>query len=227
MRSCDLGWCRMPMDWGPARDYAARDVHAEEMAVTEAEWLVSTDPLLVLKCLDDGACRRRVPLFVATCCRYVWHLLPDRRSQRAVDALELYADAKLSRARLRETSNDAYRAWQATAYVDPEGPGEPPDKDLYGSALRWRRQRYEQDPMARLSLAPHRLRALFHAARAVWMASMLAPEVASVRSLVLARTIEDLQDVAGRWTWCWEKLRSTGARCKKAVAAVGSPAYWR
>jgi hypothetical protein len=30
----------MPMDWGLARDYAARDVHADEMPVTEAEWRV-------------------------------------------------------------------------------------------------------------------------------------------------------------------------------------------
>jgi hypothetical protein len=28
----------MPMDWGLAQDYAARDVQAE-MPVTEAEWL--------------------------------------------------------------------------------------------------------------------------------------------------------------------------------------------
>jgi hypothetical protein len=33
----------MPMDWGLVRDYAARDVHAEEMPVTEAEWLNATD----------------------------------------------------------------------------------------------------------------------------------------------------------------------------------------
>jgi hypothetical protein len=28
----------MPMDWGLARDYAARDGYPEEMRVTEAEW---------------------------------------------------------------------------------------------------------------------------------------------------------------------------------------------
>jgi hypothetical protein len=31
------------MDWGLARDYAARDVHAGEMSVTETEWLAATD----------------------------------------------------------------------------------------------------------------------------------------------------------------------------------------
>jgi hypothetical protein len=82
----------MPMDRGLARDYAARDVHAEEMPVTEAEWLAATEPQAMLQCLGDGAQRRRIPLFVAACCRYVWHLLPDPRSQRAVEALELYTD---------------------------------------------------------------------------------------------------------------------------------------
>jgi hypothetical protein len=34
----------MPMDWGLARDYAARDGYPEEIPVTEAEWLGATDP---------------------------------------------------------------------------------------------------------------------------------------------------------------------------------------
>jgi hypothetical protein len=34
----------MPMDWGLARDYAARDVSTEEAPVTEAEWLAAADP---------------------------------------------------------------------------------------------------------------------------------------------------------------------------------------
>jgi hypothetical protein len=38
----------MPMDWGLARDYAARDVHVEAMPVTEAEWLAATDPTPML-----------------------------------------------------------------------------------------------------------------------------------------------------------------------------------
>ena len=38
----------MPMDWGLARDYAARDVWKEETRVTEAEWLVCDDPYSLL-----------------------------------------------------------------------------------------------------------------------------------------------------------------------------------
>jgi hypothetical protein len=38
----------MPMDWGLARDYAARDLHPEEVPVTEAEWIAETDHHLEL-----------------------------------------------------------------------------------------------------------------------------------------------------------------------------------
>ena len=38
----------MPIDWGLAPDYAARDVYTEEMPVTEAEWLAATDPTPLL-----------------------------------------------------------------------------------------------------------------------------------------------------------------------------------
>jgi hypothetical protein len=41
----------MPMDWGLARDYAARDVHTQEVPVTEAEWLGA--PLPPLRPLED------------------------------------------------------------------------------------------------------------------------------------------------------------------------------
>jgi hypothetical protein len=34
----------MPMDWGLARDYAAKDVAEEGMTVTEAEWLAADHP---------------------------------------------------------------------------------------------------------------------------------------------------------------------------------------
>jgi hypothetical protein len=45
----------MPMDWGLARDYAARDAHAEEMAVTEAEWLAATDPEPMLEYVQEAS----------------------------------------------------------------------------------------------------------------------------------------------------------------------------
>jgi hypothetical protein len=41
----------MPVDWGLARDYAARDRYLEGMAVTEAEWLACSDPDPLLRCL--------------------------------------------------------------------------------------------------------------------------------------------------------------------------------
>jgi hypothetical protein len=70
----------MPMDWGLARDYAARDVHAEEMAVTKAEWLTCDNPEPLLVFLRDRLSNRQLRLFAAACCRHVWSLLTDDRS---------------------------------------------------------------------------------------------------------------------------------------------------
>jgi hypothetical protein len=36
------------MDWRRARNYAARDVRQEELAVTEAEWLDCDNPYVML-----------------------------------------------------------------------------------------------------------------------------------------------------------------------------------
>jgi hypothetical protein len=43
----------MPMDWGLARDYAARDLDAGGNDVTEAEWLAATDPAQMLVFLRE------------------------------------------------------------------------------------------------------------------------------------------------------------------------------
>jgi hypothetical protein len=47
------------MDWGLARDYAARDVQTEDVAVTEAEWLAATDPEAMLDYLRGKASDRK------------------------------------------------------------------------------------------------------------------------------------------------------------------------
>jgi hypothetical protein len=50
------------MDWGLARDYAARDINAEEMPVTEAEWLEATDPTFFLMSPRLNASQRKLRL---------------------------------------------------------------------------------------------------------------------------------------------------------------------
>ena len=62
--------------------------------MTEAEWLAATDPQPMLECLGGKAVatERKLRLFAASCCRQFWHLLPDGRSQQAVDVAERFAD---------------------------------------------------------------------------------------------------------------------------------------
>src|SRR6516162_10753187 len=100
----------MPMDWGLARDYAARDVHVEEAPVTDAEWLAAADPEPMLELLEGKASNRKLRLFAAACCRHVWTRLVDDRSRRAVEFAERFVDLPGDRpdlALIRGTAWDA------------------------------------------------------------------------------------------------------------------------
>jgi hypothetical protein len=72
----------MPMDWGLARDYAARDVHPEETHVTEAEWLACTDPIRMLDHL--GSRRKHDP-------RLEFLIAAPEQDQRHVELLFMVA----------------------------------------------------------------------------------------------------------------------------------------
>jgi hypothetical protein len=49
--------------------------------MTEAEWLTCADPEPMLDFLRDKASDRKLRLFAVACCRKMWHLLPDVRSE--------------------------------------------------------------------------------------------------------------------------------------------------
>jgi hypothetical protein len=124
----------------------------------------------MLHFLRDSGCasKRKFLLFGAAVCRRIWPLLTDSRSQLAVEASEWHADGQFSSQDLRDAMNEAYRAWKDASAV-PDDPGEPPDKGLYGSSRPWRQRPYEDDPVARRYLSPHRGIAVFHAAYAACM----------------------------------------------------------
>ena len=92
-----------------------------------------------------------------------------------MEATEWHAEGEIDGEGLRRAGNEAYQAWEAAAAV-PDDPGEPPDKVLYGSSRLWRHRPYEDDPVARRHLAPHRGIALFHAAYAAAMLAFSATE---------------------------------------------------
>jgi hypothetical protein len=60
--------------------------------MNEAEWSACADPDRMLRRLRDRASPRKLRLFAAACCRRAWHLLPYKRSRKAVETVERYAD---------------------------------------------------------------------------------------------------------------------------------------
>jgi hypothetical protein len=65
--------------------------------MTEAEWLASADPTGMLAALGDAVSHRKLRLFMAACCRRVWHALDDEDyRQAAVVVAERFADGLAS-----------------------------------------------------------------------------------------------------------------------------------
>jgi hypothetical protein len=78
----------------------------EEMTVTEAEWLVATDPESMLECVEGKASERKLRLFTVACCRRVW---PNtgKHGRRAVEVAERYADGQTTERELKDAEHVA------------------------------------------------------------------------------------------------------------------------
>src|SRR6516162_11442846 len=83
---------------------------AEGDAMTESEWLASTDPKKMLEFLRGNASKRKLRLFACGFCRQFWHLLTDKRSQRAVEVAERYADGEGTDEQLRIAQLQGHQA---------------------------------------------------------------------------------------------------------------------
>lgn len=102
--------------------------------MTEAEWLACRDPdaLFDFLCgkgkrgwfkepagLPVPVSERKLRLFACACCRRIWRLLPDERSQRVVAVAERFADGLASSAELAATEADAAAAVDQILQIPP------------------------------------------------------------------------------------------------------------
>src|SRR5262249_44970887 len=62
--------------------------------MTEAEWMVSADPAMMLESVRDRISERKLRLFAVACVRRQWPLLGQDTGRRIVEQVEAYADGK-------------------------------------------------------------------------------------------------------------------------------------
>ena len=83
--------------------------------MTKADWLACTKPKMLLRSAGSRISDRKRRLFAAACCRRVWNLLSDERSQRAVETVERFADDAATSEELSAAEKAAAEAELATA----------------------------------------------------------------------------------------------------------------
>jgi hypothetical protein len=79
--------------------------------MSESEWLECSDPQAMLEFLKGKASDRKLRLFACACCRRIWHLLHDKRSQKSLECSEQYADGQIDKEQLAQAGKNAQEAW--------------------------------------------------------------------------------------------------------------------
>jgi hypothetical protein len=81
----------------------------------ESSWLTSTDPSTMLAFLQGNGrpSERKLRLVLTACCRRIWPLLAKKRSKKAVEVAERFADGEVSLEQLSAASRAAYLAREA------------------------------------------------------------------------------------------------------------------
>ncbi len=100
--------------------------------MTEKEWLGSDQPHTMLTYLRRRGSNRKLRLYACGTCRRFWGLLRDKRSRRAVEVAEQYADGLASYAKLKAGQGLARAVWQELAVDHWDAP--------WGTPEFWARQ---------------------------------------------------------------------------------------
>jgi hypothetical protein len=117
--------------------------------MTEAEWLECTDPERMLKFLRRKASERKLRLFACACCRRIWRFLPDKRSRKAVEVAERYADGKADEDRLGSACEDAVEAAETGRGADAAAHASdisPVDAKYVAFEAAWAARRTDDSP---------------------------------------------------------------------------------
>src|SRR5947209_7031106 len=78
--------------------------------MTEAEWLVCTDPQPILDFLRGKTSERKLRLFACACCHRLRSLMSDKYSRKALVMAERYADNEITEEKLQFAWGDARRS---------------------------------------------------------------------------------------------------------------------
>jgi hypothetical protein len=129
--------------------------------VTEQEWLNCTDPQPMLEFLRGKTSERKLRLFACVCCRRIWNLLHDKRSRKAVECSEQFADGQIDKEQLSAARKEAEDAWWRRAFRHR---GSLPDKG--------RRVQYASEAVKFVASATGRATELFEKMRLAASASL-------------------------------------------------------
>jgi hypothetical protein len=97
--------------------------------ITDADWLICTNPSPMVKFVKGKATDRKLRLFGCACCRRQWRLMVEDFTRTAVEVAERYADGLVEREALYVAHHAAHHL--AAPNTQPTGP-----KGVNWSAVR-------------------------------------------------------------------------------------------